>query len=318
MEEIVFRTPGQPMDYDWELRLAAFAALRQLKDRGGGIVTSEALDQGFQFQGERIAFRNPQMGIWRPQQLSRNSGAALTVVTVKPRRGQQARYDDQVASDEDYFVYRYQGDDPNLWTNKSVRRAYELQRPLIYLYGIAPGKYDPLFPCYVTADFPSELTFHLSPDLESLRPIVEPLTSQIEVQRRYAMRAAKVRLHQHRFRELVVDAYGSQCTICRLRHRELLDASHIIADRDERGLAEIPNGLAFCKIHHGAFDANILGIDPRLIVHIRTDVLEERDGPMLKHGLQDMHGLEIVVPQSPALRPRTEYLEERFEAFRAA
>ncbi len=223
------------MDYDWELRLAAFAALRQLKDRSGGIVTSEALDEGFQFQGERIAFRNSMMGIWRPQQLSNSSGAALSVVTVKPRRGQQPRYDDQVRSDEDYFVYRYQGDDPNLWTNKAVRRAYELQRPLIYLYGIAPGRYEPLFPVYVIADYPSELTFHLSPDLESLRPIDNPTSPQIEVQRRYAMRATKVRLHQRRFSELVIDAYVTQCAVRRLRPKELWDAAPIIPDRDERG-----------------------------------------------------------------------------------
>lgn len=306
------------MDYDWELRLAAFAALRQLRDRSGGIVTSDALDAGFQFRGERIAFRNPQMGIWRPQQLSKESGAALTVVTVKPKRGQQPRYDDQVRSEDDYFVYRYQGDDRNLWTNKAVRRAYELQRPLIYLYGIAPGKYEPLFPVYVTADLPSELAFHLSPDVESLRPIDIHVSPQIEVQRRYAMRATKVRLHQHRFRELVVDAYGGQCAVCRLRHRELLDAAHIIPDRDERGLAEIPNGLAFCRIHHGAFDANILGIDPSHKIHIRDDVLRERDGPMLKHGLQEMHGQSIVVPTTDKLKPKSEYLEDRFVSFRAA
>ena len=306
------------MDYDWECRLAAFAQLRQLRERGGGVVTSEALDAGFQFQGERIAFRNPQMGIWRPQQLSKESGAALTVVTVKPRRGQQPRYDDQVRSEEDYFVYRYQGEDPNLWTNQAVRRAYELRRPLIYLYGIAPGRYEPLFPVYVIDDLPKELTFHLSPDLESLRPIDNPLSAQIEMQRRYAMRATKVRLHQHRFRELVVDAYGTQCAVCHLRHRELLDAAHIIPDRDELGLAEIPNGLAFCRIHHGAFDANILGVDPDYNIHIREDVLKEVDGPMLKHGLQDMHGEKLHVPNPPALKPKRDYLEHRFDRFLAA
>jgi putative restriction endonuclease len=306
------------MDYDWELRLAAFAALRQIRDRSGGIVTSEALDEGFQFQGERIAFRNTMMGIWRPQQLASDSGAALSVVTVKPRRGQQPRYDDQVRSDEDYFVYRYQGDDPNLWTNKAVRRAFELQRPLIYFYGIAPGRYEPLFPVYVIADDPSELAFHLSPDVESLRPIDNPTSPQLEVQRRYAMRATKVRLHQRRFSELVIDAYGTQCAVCRLRYKELLDAAHIIPDRDERGLAEIPNGLSFCRIHHGAFDANILGIDSTFQIHIRDDILKEKDGPMLKHGLQEMHGGRIHVPSKPAMKPKMEYLEERFAAFRAA
>jgi putative restriction endonuclease len=306
------------LDLDWQLRLAAFAALRALREREGGVVTKKGLDEGFTFLGERIAFRNPQKGIWRPHQLSTASGAALTLVTVRPRAGRPAPYDDQIASDQDYFVYRYEGEDPNYWTNEAVRRAYELQRPLIYLYGITPGVYDPIFPCYVTADIPSALAFHLTPDLESLRPIAEAPPPHIEVQRAYAMRAVKVRLHQHRFRELVVEAYKCRCSVCTLGHWQLLDAAHILPDREERGLAEIPNGMALCRIHHAAFDANILGVDPDLKVHIREDVLEERDGPMLRHGLQEMHGRLITIPRDSRLQPKRDYLEERFARFRAA
>jgi putative restriction endonuclease len=306
------------LDLDWQLRLAAFAALRSLREREGGVVTTKGLDEGFTFRGERIGLRNPQKGIWRPRQLSDTSGAALTLVTVQPRAGRPRPYDDQIASDQDYFVYRYEGEDPTYWTNQAVRNAYELQRPLIYLYGITPGVYDPIFPCYVTADIPIELAFHLTPDLESLRPIAQALPPQLEVQRSYAMRAVKVRLHQRRFRELVVGAYKCRCSVCTLRHWQLLDAAHIVPDREERGFAEIPNGLALCRIHHAAFDANILGVDADHKVHIRADVLEERDGPMLKHGLQEMHGLLITVPRDSRLRPKRDYLEERFARFRAA
>ena len=306
------------LDLDWQLRLAAFAALRSLREREGGVVTNKGLDEGFTFGGERVAFRNPQMGIWRPRQLAATSGAALTVVTVQPRAGRPRPYDDQVASDEDYFVYRYQGEDPAYWTNEAVRNAFRLQRPLIYLYGITPGVYDPIFPCYVTADAPSELAFHLTPDLESLRPLPALAPPQLEVQRAYAMRAVKTRLHQRRFRELVVGAYDCRCSVCTLRHWELLDAAHIVPDREERGFAEIPNGLALCRIHHAAFDANILGVDADKRVHIRNDVLAEQDGPMLKHGLQEMHGRLLVVPRDSRLQPRRDYLEERFERFKVA
>jgi putative restriction endonuclease len=306
------------LDLDWQLRLAAFAALRSLGEREGGVVTNKGLDEGFIFGGERIAFRNPQMGIWRPRQLASTSAAALTVVTVQPRAGRPRPYDDQIASDEDYFVYRYQGEDPSYWTNEAVRNAFRLQRPLIYLYGITPGVYDPIFPCYVTADVPGELAFHLTPDLESLRPIPELAPPQLEVQRAYAMKAVKTRLHQRRFRELVVGAYDCRCSVCTLRHWELLDAAHIIPDRAERGFAEIPNGLALCRIHHAAFDANILGVDADRRVHIRSDVLAERDGPMLKHGLQEMHGSQLVVPRDSRLQPKRAYLEERFERFKVA
>jgi putative restriction endonuclease len=69
--------------------------------------------------------------------------------------------------------------------------------------------------------------------------------------------------------------------MCRLRHTPLLDAAHILPDRDERGNPEIPNGLSLCKIHHSAYDVGILGVDPDCRIHLRSDVLEEHDGPML-------------------------------------
>ena len=309
---------GPNLDLDWQLRLAAFSALRHLREREGGIVTTKGLDEGFTFEGERIAYRNPQMGIWRPRQLASATGAALTVVTVQPRAGRPRPYDDQLASDQDYFDYRYQGKDPSYGTNEAVRKAYQLQRPLIYLFGITPGVYDPIFPCYVIADVPAELSFHLTPDIESLGPIPEVPPPQLEVQRAYAMRAVKTRLHQRRFRELVVAAYECSCSVCSLKHWQLLDAAHIVPDREERGFAEIPNGLALCRIHHAAFDANILGIDANQTVHIRSDVLEEIDGPMLKHGLQEMHGRPIIVPRDTRLQPKRDYLAERFERFAAA
>jgi putative restriction endonuclease len=63
---------------------------------------------------------------------------------------------------------------------------------------------------------------------------------------------------------------------------------------------------------------NIVGVDPDYRVHVRQDVLEEHDGPMLRYGLQEMEGLTLRLPRSATQRPRTEYLEERFARFRAA
>jgi putative restriction endonuclease len=76
---------------------------------------------------------------------------------------------------------------------------------------------------------------------------------------------------------------------------------------------EIPNGLALCKIHHGAFDAALLGVAPDYRIAIRADVLAEIDGPMLQHGLKDMDGRRIDVPRAERLRPNKDYLAERFE-----
>ena len=78
----------------------------------------------------------------------------------------------------------------------------------------------------------------------------------------------------------------------------------------ERGRPEVPTGRAF--------DADILGVDADYRIHIRRDVLEEHDGPMLRHGLQAMHRQPILLPSREALRPNREYLDERFGRFRAA
>jgi putative restriction endonuclease len=106
--------------------------------------------------------------------------------------------------------------------------------------------------------------------------------------------------------------------MCRLRHTSLLDAAHILPDRDERGKPEIPNGLALCRIHHGAYDVGILGVDPDYEIHVRVDVLDEHDGPMLRHGLQELHGGRIQTPRRTEHLPNRAYLEERFARFEAA
>ncbi len=192
----------------------------------------------------------------------------------------------------------------------AVRRAYLLGLPLIYLYGIVPGKYEALFPCVVTAVVPEQLAFHLMADRSARLLTPSGQAALPTPEREYARPKVKVRLHQRRFRELVVSAYQVRCAMCALRHGELLDAAHILPDRDERGF--------LCKIHHAAYDANIVGVDPDYRVHVRRDVLEEHDGPMLEYGLQAMEDVRIRLPRAEGQRPRREYLEERFGRFRAA
>ena len=137
--------------------------------------------------------------------------------------------------------------------------------------------------------------------------------------RAYITVATQKRLHQHSFRMRVLEAYRECCAVCRLRHAELLEAAHIIPDTDPRGEPWVSNGIALCKLHHAAFDSLMMGIRPDLVIEIRKDILEESDGPLLIHGLKHWHNKRLtVVPQSPRLRPRKEFLEERFEIFRKA
>ncbi len=124
------------------------------------------------------------------------------------------------------------------------------------------------------------------------------------------------RLHQQAFRERVLEAYRTQCALCRLRHEELLDAAHITADALPEGEPVISNGLSLCKLHHAAFDRHFLAVRPDYRIEIRQSVLDEKDGPMLLHGLKEMHGSQILLPRATTLRPDRERLRERYAAFR--
>jgi len=195
----------------------------------------------------------------------------------------------------------------------------ELSRPLLYLIGLKKGLYDAVHPCYVTGDDPSSQSFHLMVDLRVDLALLEGADPGLfEARRAYRTVAAKMRVHQQQFRILVLDAYKDQCAMCRLRHTPLLDAAHILPDGHPDGRPVLPNGLSLCKIHHTAYDVGILGVDPDYRIHLRRDVLEEHDGPMLRHGLQEIHGSLLHTPKSAAKKPDREFLSWRFERFVAA
>jgi putative restriction endonuclease len=106
--------------------------------------------------------------------------------------------------------------------------------------------------------------------------------------------------------------------VCHLKHRELLDAAHIVPDKDPLGVPSVTNGLALCKLHHAAFDSYIIGISPARVVEVRQDILAEEDGPMLLHGLKGVNGQPIALPRQAADYPASEYLAIRYQEFRKA
>jgi putative restriction endonuclease len=82
------------------------------------------------------------------------------------------------------------------------------------------------------------------------------------------------------------------------------------------GSAAASNGLALCRIHHGAFDTNILGIKPDYEVAIRDSVLDTIDGPTLQHALKGMHGSRLgQLPKHRAEFPDRVLLDERYQSF---
>ena len=299
---------------DSALRAAAFARCRELMQRHAGAVPWAAIQAGFAFAGERIYLGSTPRGIHRPRQLQRG---ALSVKTTKPKQGRSARYDDTIAGDG-FFSYAFQGTDPNNHDNRALRESFEAQTPLIYFYALVPAVYQILFPCFITGWDPQALRCELAVgtadelNRDADRRVIEP------IERRYSTVAAKQRLHQAEFRELVLEAYGRRCAISNLPVPTLLQAAHILPDRDERGRPEVSNGLCLPTLHHSAYDRNLLGIDPDGGVHLADALLAEHDGPTLEHALKGFHGRRIHLPRQAEDRPDRDFLAKRFEAFRAS
>ncbi|MGI9822195.1 HNH endonuclease [Agromyces sp. Marseille-Q5079] len=260
--------------------------------------------ENYTYLGERIPLLDTARGIRNP----RDFDATLTVMTSSKSHG----YDDEIRPDG-LVRYSYQSKDGG--DNVKLRRAYEHNEPLAYFHGVRSGYFVAYYPVYIVHDDPELRSVHLALD-ETFRFFGDPLNMTGD-ERRYAERAVRERLHQPMFRARIMRAYQATCAVCSLKHAELLDAAHIIGDTELGGLAQVTNGLALCKIHHASYDRNLLGITPDYEVRIDRDLLDEIDGPMLRHGLQDMHGRKLVVPKRRVEWPSRDSLAERFAAFAA-
>ena len=293
-----------------------FAAAQHVKSIAvADILTSDQLRAGFQFDGARVPLINQQRGIFKPAAMD----YLLSVRTVFPRSGARVWYDDQrvvneqVARGEELIDYAFMGNNPDAADNRWLRQAHEAQVPILYFLGVAPGRYMVIWPTFIAEWVPSELKVRLA----FSQTAEQSLPGSAE--RRYASRTVQQRLHQASFREAVLMAYGGRCALTGLPEPRLIDAAHIIVDGDEAlGQPIVPNGLPLSKIHHAAFDANLIGIDPDYKVHISEALLSINDGPMFEFGVKALAGRSIRPPLRPADNPNRERLALRFEAFRRA
>jgi putative restriction endonuclease len=300
---------------DAAVRIAAFRWLSSQVAMGDDVLPRQLLQQGFEFQGRRVPLLGPQ-GIFKP--------AALAELPLSITTAPEGPYDDSF-DDKGFLRYRYRGTDPAHPENATLRKAMQLQIPLVHFHGVAKGRYLAVWPVFIVGDDPGSLTFTVAVDDVQTAEVAASLPDGLprEVQEASARRAyitatVRVRLHQRGFRERVFRAYRDQCALCRLRHRELLDAAHIVPDASPTGDPLVTNGLCLCKLHHAAFDRSIIGVRPDYVVEVHPRVLRERDGPMLRHGLQGLHHASIVVPSARRDRPDPDRLKERYKSFQSA
>ena len=293
---------------DFAMRMAAAEHVRRIAI--SDVLSSEQLAGGFVFAGERVPLVNPQRGIFKPRSMEH----LLSIRTVFPRSGARVWYDDQrvvheqVARGAELIDYAFMGSNPDAADNRWLRRARDDQVPVIYFLGVAPGRYSAIWPTFIADFLPDQLKVQLAFGQSVQHGVPEA------PERRYASRLVQQRLHQSTFREAVLAAYGGRCAITGLPEPRLIDAAHIVSDREELlGQPVVPNGLPLSKMHHAAFDANLIGIDPDYRIHISEALLSINDGPMFEHGVKALADKLIRLPSRERDYPSKDRLAERFE-----
>ena len=191
------------IDRDALIRMTAFEHVRRLGEVHGHL-TADELNPGFVFEGERIPLVNPQRGIFKPRQMR----YLLSIKTVFPRPGARVWYDDQrdvhrqIFEGDEMVDYAFMGRNPEAADNRWLREAFENGVPVVYFLGIAPGRYQAL-PVFISGWDANALKARVAfgvPEQDVLLPPENAL------ERRYALRAVKQRLHQASFRNYRNDA----------------------------------------------------------------------------------------------------------------
>jgi len=73
--------------------------------------------------------------------------------------------------------------------------------------------------------------------------------------------------------------------------------------------------LPLSKLHHAAFDANLIGIHADYRVHVSEALLGMNDGPLFEQGIKAVEGRKIRLPTRSQDLPDRERLAQRFAMY---
>lgn len=112
---------------DEQIRLAAFSWLNNQAQLHDQVLPINLLRKGFVYKNEQIHLMGPQ-GIFKPKIMD----LPLTITTTP-----NSIYDDEPIGN-DYFIYKYQGNNIYQWDNVGLRDCMLKGVPLIYFFWFSP------------------------------------------------------------------------------------------------------------------------------------------------------------------------------------
>jgi len=293
---------------------AAFARVKELESLFGDTIPSAEIRKGFKVDSESILFENQVQGIFKPKQMKEG---VLSIKTTMPRDGQINIYNDQLKEDG-FYHYSLQTGDPRAGSNKYLWQSKELCQPFIYFHAVAPAVYKALWPCFIKDIFPEQgySVVSVGKANQSKRSDGEfEYTIAGDIESRYLVRESNVRLHQASFRHNVLQAYQNKCAITSLPIPKLIEAAHIIPDKEIGPKQTVSNGIALNRLHHRAYDSQLLGIDPDYKIHLGREFELIEGSDVISNYFSMYEGAKIYVPKNNQLKPDKDYLARRFESF---
>lgn len=107
---------------------------------------------------------------------------------------------------------------------------------------------------------------------EEERSFLDSAQTEIQSARRYDLVETIRAYRDSQFRPAVLQAYAYRCAVCNC-DLKLVDAAHIVPVVHLTSTDDVTNGIALCRLHHGAFDNGLLGVQSDYRVIINPDMV---------------------------------------------
>ncbi|MPV59976.1 hypothetical protein CFB46_04110 [Burkholderia sp. HI2761] len=133
--------------------------------------------------------------------------------------------------------------------------------------------------------------------------------------RRLLIKTIRQKYRAKDFSRRVLDAYLHRCAFCGVQLK-LLDAAHIVPVAAPDSTDEVNNGVALCKLHHFAYDSNLVAFDTEYRIRISNRRVHDLQEAGLDGGLENfVRSLQptLVLPEFRRHYPDRDCIERALE-----
>lgn len=130
--------------------------------------------------------------------------------------------------------------------------------------------------------------------------------------RRTIIRTIVTKYRSAKFREKVLGAYGHKCAFCQIQ-LSLLDAAHIIPVASTDSTNEVTNGVALCKLHHYAYDSNLVSFNEQYQIELSSTQIKKLTLQKKINGLdgfKEALSQELLLPNNSKHHPNPAYIKK--------